>query len=153
MWWPIGITGVLAATVAANIWVAVIANNDPSFAIEQDYYKKAVTWDTTLAQGRHNVVLGWRLTPTMGPIGRDGIAMVTALLTDSTGASIPGAVVHLSALHVARANDIHESTLASSGDGVYSTQLDARRTGQWELRFDVQARSTHFTEVARVEAR
>ena len=44
-WWPIAITGVLAATVAANIWVAKIASDDPSFAIEQDYYRKAITWD------------------------------------------------------------------------------------------------------------
>ena len=27
-----------------------IANDDPSFAIEPDYYRKAVTWDSTLAQ-------------------------------------------------------------------------------------------------------
>ena len=28
MWWPIGLTGVLATTVVANIWVAVMANHE-----------------------------------------------------------------------------------------------------------------------------
>ena len=28
-WWPIGITTVLATTVAANLWVMRIANDDP----------------------------------------------------------------------------------------------------------------------------
>ena len=62
-WWPIGITAVLATTVAANVWVATIASDDPSFAIEPDYYAKAIAWDSTLAQARTNATLGWRLTP------------------------------------------------------------------------------------------
>ena len=35
--WPIAVTAILGATVAANIWVAVIANDDPSFAVEHDF--------------------------------------------------------------------------------------------------------------------
>ena len=153
MWWPIGITGVLTATVAANIWVAVIANGDPSFSIEPDYYSKAVAWDTTLAQGRQNARLGWRLTPRLGPIAANAGARLSATLTDSAGAAIAGATVHVLAFHVARANEVHEVTLAPAGGGEYGGQLDASRTGQWELRFDVRAGSVHFTDVRRVEAR
>jgi nitrogen fixation protein FixH len=152
MWWPIGITGVLAATVAANIWVAVIANDDPSFAIEQDYYQKAITWDSTLAQGRENVKLGWRLTPRLGIVAKTGKAQVTATLTDSAGAPISAALVKVSALAVARANEVHETTLAALGAGEYGAQFDSRRQGQWELRFDVRAGPVHFTDIARVEA-
>ena len=52
LWWPIAVAAILATTVAANIWVMMIANDDPSFAIEPDYYRKALAWDTTLAQSR-----------------------------------------------------------------------------------------------------
>jgi nitrogen fixation protein FixH len=152
-WWPIGITTVLATTVAANIWVMRIASDDPSFAIEPDYYRKAVAWDSTLAQARENAVLGWRLTPEIGIVAVTGKARISAVLTDSTGAPISGAVVKVSALPVARANEVHEVTLAAGGAGEYAATLDSRREGQWELRFDVRAGSTHFTEVARVEAR
>ena len=152
-WWPIGITGVLAATVAANIWVATIANDDPSFAIEQDYYQKAIAWDSTLAQAKRNTQLGWRLTPALGPIGADGRVRVSATLTDSSGAPIPAATVRVSALQVSRANQVHEATLAASGAGEYDAEIDARLPGQWELRFDVRAGAAHFTDVARVEAR
>lgn len=151
-WWPIGVTAVLATTVAANIWVAVIANDDPSFAIEQDYYQKAVAWDSTLAQARRNERLGWRLTPALGSIGPKGEARLSATLTDSTGAPISGAVVKVSALQVARASQVHQLTLAAAGAGAYDAELDARLPGQWELRFDVTAGSTRFTEIARVEA-
>jgi len=150
MWWPISLAGVLAATVAANIWVAVIANDDPSFAIEPDYYRKAVEWDTTLAQGRHNASLGWRLTPTMGAIAADGSTLLSAQLTDSAGSAISGAVVRVIALAVARASDVHDVTLAPSGAGTYAVRLDARRAGEWELRFDATRGGEHFTQVSRV---
>jgi nitrogen fixation protein FixH len=152
IWWPIGITGVLAATVAANIWVMVVANEDPSFAIEPDYYRKALAWDTTLAESRRNATLGWRLTSAMGPIAPDGGVLLTARLTDSTGAGLAGAVVQVAALHVGRAADVHRVALADSGRGDYAARLDARRPGQWELRFDATLGSERFTQVSRVEA-
>ena len=152
-WWPIGVSVALATTVAANLWVMRIANDDPSFAIEQDYYRKAIAWDSTLAQGRESARLCWHLTPRMGPIAPDGRSRLTADLRDATGAPIVGAVVRVTALYVGRASDVHEATLTPSGAGEYATELDARHAGQWELRFDVRAGSAHFTEVARVEAR
>ena len=152
-WWPIGITAVLAMTVAANVWVATVASDDPSFAIEPDYYKKAVAWDSTLAQARTNAMLGWHLTPTLGPIRADG-AELRAILTDSSGAAISNANVKVSALQVSRASDVHRLALAATdGGGSYLGKIDARLPGQWELRFDVTLGSTHFTDVARVEAR
>ncbi|HTK52400.1 MAG TPA: FixH family protein [Gemmatimonadaceae bacterium] len=152
-WWPIGITGVLATTVAANLWVMRIANDDPSFAIEPDYYQKAITWDSTLAQARQDSILGWRLTPRLEVVAATGKTRISATLTDSSGMPIAGAVVRVSALPVARASEVHEATLAAAGVGEYSGQLDAQRQGQWELRFDVRAGSARFTDVVRAEAR
>jgi len=152
-WWPIGITTVLATTVAANLWVMRIANDDPSFAIEPDYYQRAITWDSTLAQARQDSILGWRLTPQLQFVAATGTTRISATLTDSLGRPISDAVVKVSALPVARANEVHEATLAATGAGEYAAQLDARRPGRWELRFDVQAGPTRFTAVARVDAR
>ena len=59
MGWPIGVTVILGATIAVNLWVMKIANSDPSFAIEPDYYRKAVHYDSTMAQQRLNASLGW----------------------------------------------------------------------------------------------
>ena len=152
-WWPIAITAVLATTVAANIWVMRVASDDPSFAIEPDYYRKAIEWDSTLAQARQDSILGWRLTPELQVVRATGKARLSATLTDSTGVPISGAVVRVSALPVARANEVHEVTLAAAGAGEYAAQLDSLREGRWELRFDVRAGSVRFTEVARVEAK
>ena len=50
MGWPIGVATILASTVVANIIVMQIANDDPSFAVEPDYYRKAVNFDATMAE-------------------------------------------------------------------------------------------------------
>lgn len=152
-WWPIGITALLATTVAANIWVAVIASNDPSFAIEPDYYRKAVAWDSTLEQARRNAQTGWRIAPRLGRITERGESRLTATLTDSGGAPISGATIRVAAIAVARASRVVEATLAASSvAGEYDVTLDAPTPGQYELRFDVTAGSVHFTDIARVEA-
>lgn len=151
LWWPIAVAGILATTVAANIWVMMIASDDPSFAIEEDYYRKALAWDTTLAQAARNAALGWRLTPEMGPITSDGRAVLTARLTDSLGAVIPNAVVKVSAVPVVRATEVREATLVAGDAGTYVARVEARRTGQWELRFDATVGAERFTQVSRVE--
>jgi nitrogen fixation protein FixH len=153
MGWPIAVTMILGSTVAANVWVATIASDDPSFAIEQDYYRKAVGWDSTLAQARENRRLGWSLTPALDPVGSAGGARLRATLTDSMGTPISDATVRVSAIHISRANDVYRLTLVPTGPGAYGARLDTRRAGQWELRFDVTAGAMHFTEVVRVEAR
>ena len=103
--------------------------------------------------GRHNASLGWRLTPAMSAIAADGTSLLSAQLTDSTGAAISGAIVRVAALRVARAYDVHDMTLTpSAGTGNYAVRFDARRAGQWELRFDVTLGAEHFTQVSRVEA-
>lgn len=149
--WPIGVATILAATVTANIWLMVVANDDPSFAIERDYYTKAVQWDSTMAQERRNAALRWRLEPSLAAYSmRDG-ALLHVTLTDSSGAAIPDATVTVAALYNARANAIIDRTLARDRAG-YSVRLPVRHRGAWELRFDVRRGPERFTTVARVDA-
>ena len=94
--WPIAVIAILGATVGANIWVAVIASDDPSFAVEHDYYKKAVQWDSTMAQARENARLGWRIEPRLEPIGGHG-STLSVTLTDESGAPIRDAKIDVRA--------------------------------------------------------
>ena len=148
--WPLGITAVLAIFVGANIALYRVAGDDPSFAVEPDYYAKAVRWDSTMAQERRNLALGWRLAPALGPIS-DATAVLHVSLTDSTGAAIHDATVRVAALFNARANAIVHSTLARDSTG-YTVRLPVRHAGEWELRFDVTRGGQHFTAISHVEA-
>ena len=65
--WPLGITALLALFVGVNVYLMRVANDDPSFSVEPDYYHKAVVFDSTIAQERRNVVLGWRASTSIDP--------------------------------------------------------------------------------------
>jgi len=150
-WWPVGIVVILAITVGVNFWVFAIANSDTGIAIEPDYYKKAVAWDSTMAQARDNRALAWRVTPALGRFSaRDG-ADLRVTLTDSTGAAITGATVKVSAFFNALAGTVSDTTLVAR-DGGYEARLSVHHKGVWELRFDVMRGAAHFTSVARIEA-
>jgi nitrogen fixation protein FixH len=150
--WPIAMAGLLALTVAANVGVAIVASGDPSFAIEPDYYRKAIAWDSALEQSRANADLGWRIEPALDAFARGKGAALRVRILDASGAPISRAAVRVSALHNARARDVIEDSLRPSGGGEYVATLPIARAGQWELRFDVRAGGARFTSTARIEA-
>ena len=55
-WWPWFVVALLVATAGGQGIMLYAATHDPTFAIEPDYYQKAVAFDTTIQQiGRAHV--------------------------------------------------------------------------------------------------
>jgi nitrogen fixation protein FixH len=150
MGWPIGVIATLATVVAGNIWVAVKAGSDPSFAIEPDYYAKAVAWDNVMAQARTNASLRWQLTSQLAPLA-DGQAEIRLVVADSLGMPVRGARVTVSAMHNARASAIHSAQLTADGPDAYVARIPIDRAGMWELRFEVLRGSERYTTSTRVD--
>jgi nitrogen fixation protein FixH len=152
MAWPIGITTILATTIAANLWVMRIANNDPAFAIEPDYYRKAVQFDSTMADARRTLALGWGVSAALGAIDDGAHATLTVTLRDSTAAPLRGAHVSAMARFNARANDSVSVVLRETSPGTYHGALLVAHAGEWEVRIDATRGAAHYTHVARVTA-
>ena len=150
-WWPIGVAAILATTVGANVWVAVVAGSDPSFSIEPDYYAKAIAWDSTMAQARENARLGWRIEPRLAAISPTRDTRLDVVLVDSAGAPIRDATVTVAAFFNARASHIVNATLTRDTMD-YTVQLPMAHAGEWEFRFDVHRGREHFTNTTRIEA-
>lgn len=150
MGWPIGITVVLGLTVVANFWVMRVANDDPSFAIEPDYYKKAVAFDSTIAEERRSATLGWSASASIVAGGANG-ATVTVTLRDAQQQPVQGATVRIAALANARANTILSANLTESAPGEYRAPLAAQRPGQWEVRVDAVKGTQHFVTSTRTD--
>ncbi len=148
--WPLGLTAILVGTVAINFWVMHVASADPSFAIEPNYYARAVSWDSTVAQEARNRALGWRILPTLTAFDGDG-ALLRVSLSDSTGRAITDARVSVSALFIARANEVFDARLRPMGTG-YAVHLPVKHRGEWELRFTVTRGARRFTSVQRIDA-
>jgi nitrogen fixation protein FixH len=150
--WPLGVAVILACTIAANIYLVVVANGDESFAIEKDYYQKALRWDDEMEQQRRNAALGWWVEPRLelGP-GTSG-GRLQVMVRDASGRAVADARVGVTAFHNARANTHVTATLREDSAGIYSAPLTADRQGIWELRVVVEQGDVRFTARQKIEA-
>jgi nitrogen fixation protein FixH len=150
--WPVIIITVLCVDVGVGFALVRLANSDPHAAIEANYYQKAVTWDSTLAQARANAALRWTLAPSLGVIGPDHQAMLTFRLRDGAGAALGGAAVMVEARHVAHAEEVVASILTAAPDSNYAAPLLLPRPGLWELRVVVTRGSDRYSTQLRFDA-
>jgi nitrogen fixation protein FixH len=143
--WPLGLALALSASAGLNIGFMIVANRDPSFAVEPDYYRKSLEWDRTMAQEDTNRALGWRLAVAGERAGLPGRLRLVARLTDRAGQPLDGAAVAVEARHGARAAEPVGGVLESAGGGRYAAELPLARPGLWELRFEVRRGGDLFT--------
>ena len=146
--WPIGIAAILFTTVASNVGVILLTKDDPSFAVEPDYYRKAVEWDSTTARRARSDALGWQVTPTV-QVGGANSELALALV-DANGAPITDAIVTGELLHIARAAQMQAVSFAATADG-YAATVQMPRAGVWELRLDATRGDQRFLRTVRVE--
>jgi nitrogen fixation protein FixH len=152
-YWPFLLVGLLASGVGANLYFLARALDDPSFAVEPDYYAKAVAWDAHQAQARTNAVLGWRLLiDVAGADPSTGLARVTARLTDRNGSPVTGATLGMEAFHNARAADVLKATLRETAGHDYAADLSIRKPGLWEFRVVAARGKDTFTAVVDQDA-
>lgn len=145
--WPWVIAGALALHVVASLVVVFFATSDPSYAVEEDYYQKAIDWDLKRAQDRTNEFLGWLLEFDVAPPERPGDQpRLEVTLADGEGNPLTGATVAVEAFHNSRSGDILRTVLAPADEpGVYRATLPMRHNGRWELRFTVDQGGRQFT--------
>jgi nitrogen fixation protein FixH len=127
--------------------LARIATDDPSFAVESNYYQKAVAWDSTMAQLAENERLAWQ-----AELAIAGGAVVVQL-TDKQRRVVPGVNVTLEAFPNARANRVLKVQLHELTPGRYGTKLAVDRAGLWEFRLTAQRGTDRYTATLRQEVR
>jgi hypothetical protein len=144
--WPWIIAGALALHVVGSLVMVFVATSNPSYAVEEDYYQKALHWDDKRAQDRANEELGWNLDIEVHPAATPaGEPTLEVRLADAGGEPVDGAVVAVETFHNTRAEDILRARLDPVGEGVYRTTLPMRHNGRWEMRFTVTRGAERFT--------
>lgn len=145
-YWPWLLGALMALVVGANLVLIYVATSDPSFAVEEDYYRKAQAWDEKRAQDRRNDQLGWTLDLEVArERSPDGSVGLTAVLRGPDGQKITDASIRLATFHNARAANILRTELQRAPDGGYRASLPMRRPGLWEFRFEVSRGGERFT--------
>lgn len=148
--WPLFIVGLLVFQVGLGAFFFWKATSDPSFAVEEDYYQKAVNWEAKQAQDQKNTELGWTLGQSVGTINDDQTTRtVTAELHRADGRAITGAIIRIETFHNVRAGEILRGELEETAPGLYEIQLPMLRPGLWEIRFTAQLELETFTYTAR----
>lgn len=147
--WPLLVVALLAIPVGANLWLLRQAMADPGMAIERDYYRKAVAWDTHLAQQQRSAALGWHLDLQVMPAARTGQPSTVAVnLRDRDGKPIRDAKVVVQAFHNGHASQVLDALAAPVADG-YAATLPLVWHGLHEFRFTVTRGADVFTQVVR----
>ncbi|MFO0838483.1 MAG: FixH family protein [Phycisphaerae bacterium] len=137
--WPAIIAGLIVFQLAASATLIVFATSDTTFAVEPDYYQKAVHWDQISAAHRAGEALGWKLAFSVDSqadaLGRRAL---DCELSNPAGEPIAGAAVELTAFHYAHASEPLKISLSEGAAGHYGAALPLSRPGVWEFRFAVR---------------
>jgi hypothetical protein len=132
--------------------MAFVAIDDPGFALEPDYYDKAVHWDRSQAEGRASEALGFRLEPASTlSVGPDGSVEVELKLRDRHGSALSGAEIRIEAFPNAAATRVERRRLQEVEPGTYRATLRGGTTGLWELRCAVTYGTARYRQVLRLE--
>lgn len=140
----------LGSTLAGLGTLAYIAIDDPHFALEPDYYAKAVKWDQAQARAAESAASGIRLE-LMQPLAVDpqGQAELRLRVIDQQEQPLRLAKVELEAFPNAYATQVQRATLQEIAPGIYSCTLTRAIEGLWELRIGIEHGSRHFSQALR----
>ncbi len=147
--WPLLVVCLLAVPVVAGGYLAYMATHDPTFAIESDYYRKAVAWDATMAQDQANAKLGWQAVATAVPAGQ--ALDVAVALHDRAGAGLTGVQLHVEGFFLARSLDVQGADAVLAADGRYHATLALAHAGLHEIRLRATRGSDVFTSTFRID--
>lgn len=150
--WPVLVTLALGFTVGVNVVMLMASKSDPNgTVVEPDYYRKAVDWDRTMARQAASNALGWSATSSLGA-ANSAAREVRVALRDSAGAPLSDAEVTVTLIHNREASEPVLASLRAVGDGAYTGNAIAARSGQWELRITARRGAQRFEVTQRAEA-
>jgi nitrogen fixation protein FixH len=121
---------------------------DPSFALESDYYRKAVSWDAQRELDRESAALGWQAQLEASPA--EHTTRLRVQLKDASGDALTGSSVRVQAFANARAARQFEVALAETAHGIYEGELPSPASGLWEFRLEAARSTARFAKSVRL---
>jgi nitrogen fixation protein FixH len=129
--------------------LAYIAVDDPGFALEPNYYDKAVHWDQRQAELRAGQALGLKLGLSPLTLGAGDKVELELTVQDRHGSPLLGAEVRLDAFPNASASHVQQLLLREARPGVYTGELTRGVRGLWEMRVSVKQGAATYRESLR----
>ena len=144
-WVPALLLGSMLSGLGTLTYIAL---DDPHFALEPNYYDKAVHWDRARAAAQRSRETG--LSVEVAPlVEHDGVASIVLELRDREHRPVAGAALLLEAFPNAYANRVERLRLREVSPGTYAGELHGAVPGLWELRLTATSATSHFEQVLR----
>jgi hypothetical protein len=129
-----------------------LALDDPGFALESNYYDKAVHWDRSQAEAEASRELGLTVSVARAlKLTASGHIDLELQVTDRGGAAYGGADVLVEAFANAHAAHVEQLRLREAAAGAYTARIVGGARGLWELRVSVVRGRERFQQVLRVD--
>ena len=142
---PALLLGSMLAGLAVLTYIAV---DDPHFALEPNYYDKAVHWDRGRAEARRSRETGFSVE--LAPlVEHQGVATVELTLRDRASQPVAGANLMVEAFPNAYATRVERVRLREVSPGKYVGELRRAVPGLWELRLNARAGNADFQQIVR----
>lgn len=142
---PVVLLGILV-TIQAILFS--LSRTDPSFAVEPEYYQKAVAWDAEMAQRSLNAALGWRSSARIVAQGKTANLYLT--IEEPNGSPLTGAAIQATVFPNARAVQRKNVQPRETEPGVYTAALPFVHQGEWEVRLTATRASQTYTQTLRI---
>ncbi len=144
MWVPVVLLSMSLIIGGITVYFAV---NDPSFAVEEDYYQRGLDWDQTMAQKRLNQQLGWQIQAAVVK------GQLQLEITDAELQPLADADVDYVVFHNARAAQQLEGKATTTPQtlGFYSADVNFDRAGKWVVRYRIQHGDDLYVGETRME--
>jgi nitrogen fixation protein FixH len=143
--------GLLVSLIGTQLGVLAAVLEDPSFATEPDYYRKAVDWDSHMVRARQSQALGWSTRARVEAASAGGGRALVLAITDRAGAPVSGARVRALAFHNAHAAQPLVLAPTEAAPGEYRAAFAPRQPGLWELRVVAERGAERFEATQRFE--
>jgi nitrogen fixation protein FixH len=147
--WPLFVVLILGVGIVGAFSILFAAASDGGAQVVDDYYRRAVAWDSTAAENARAAALGWRVDfRVLQPTGENSLRPVRFTVVDSTGSpveSLAGTVRLFRPQHAAPVAELPFHAEAGS----YGFQAPLTSAGLWDFEISGRRDSTEYRVIIR----
>lgn len=154
--WPAFIVVLFVAGIGGTFVMMWFAQRDGGPQVIDDYYRKAIEWDQTMAEQAAGEALGWQIEVSIQPPapGQD-LPSLSLLVSDSTGTPVSGLAGVVRLLRPQLAEALFETALAElhESPGTYRQTVPINRPGLWDIQVEASRDQSRIRKTIRTEVR
>lgn len=149
--WPAFVISILLMGMVTTLYTVYLANQSPPQVVE-NYYEKALNWDSEQAVAAASQALGWDLQLAIAPPQTEASErIIQVTLLDAAGQPITNLEGSVRARRPDQIGILAETPLMARPDGSYEGHLPLTKRGLWDLEVIVQREDERFVQTVRRE--